>query len=103
MQYSVIKDSDDTTIILEDGGIATIHNNGEHLITTYFQSRVDKFTFDDDMWSKLDDGKQYIRDWAGQTKVTDALILDALRWMAIGVNEFTEVNSHHLISNFNNH
>lgn len=103
MQYSIINDSDDTTIILEDGGVATIHSNGEHLITTYYQSRVEKFTFDDEMWGILDEGKQYVRDWVGQTKVTDALILDALRWLALGVNDFTEVNSHQLISNFNNH
>lgn len=85
MDYSIITEGDDVTIIVEDGGIATIHSNGDHLVTTYYQNKIKSFF-------ALAEGKQYAKDWE-ENNINDTIILDALNWLHPNLqpNEFNKV------------
>jgi thiamine biosynthesis protein ThiC len=81
-----------TQILTDDGSIVEIHHNGENFVTTYFQDRCDA-TFDDDMWIKMADSKQYMKDWDESiTEITDEMINDALEWLNVFAKEFREVD-----------
>lgn len=93
MEYALVKiDNSDTSIdiIVEDGGICSIHHNGTHLITTYYQDRTNRI--DDDMWDNLANGKAYLKDWEDKQDVDDEVIEDALDWLCPFAKEFKQVD-----------
>ncbi len=65
----------------EDGGVATIHWNGDLWLTTYYQSRALKQEID---WDELGEGKAYCHEWHGKIKVDKEMIEDALHWLCCG-------------------
>jgi len=80
-------------IFLLDGGIASIHHNGNNFLTTYIQNRV---TPDDlrnpDLWNTdvITDSKQYIKDWKPTQKhISSKMVLDAARWLLAGFGNGT--------------
>jgi len=103
MNYAVRMDQkDEATIIMEDGGYATLHHNGEHIITTYYQNRVELFTFNYRMWNLLDSGIVYVKDWHTKQDIDSEAIQDALQWLCVGCGDsFTEIPFQELVDNFN--
>lgn len=102
MKFAIDKaDLQDVIIITEDGSIATIHYNEEGMASTYYQDRVGKFTFDDDMWSSISEGKAYAKYWA-ETELNERMIQDALSWISPTEESWTEVDLHQLANEFNN-
>ena len=102
IKYAVLTDGDDTTIIANNGSIVTVHHNGFHLLTTYYQNEVDKFTFDSAMWDKLAEGKQYLHDWEDKQVIDEEVILDAIEWMNVVCHDFKKVSFNKLVKEFNN-
>jgi|JFJP01.1.fsa_nt_gi hypothetical protein len=89
----VVSDNGEMDIFLLDGGVATIHHNGERFLTTYIQNRA---TPDDlrnpDFWTSdvMSDSKQYIKDWKPTQKyISSKMILDAARWLLAGFGNGT--------------
>lgn len=79
-------DSTEADVFMSDGGVATMHHNGEHIITTYYQRRVVAEEMEqegiEDIWEFLSEGKAYCKDWEGEDKVTMEMIKDAVHWLA---------------------
>ena len=43
VKYAVIPtDNTEMMVIVQDGGIATCHHNGEYILTEYYQDRIEK-------------------------------------------------------------
>ena len=83
MKYRIIKTSDtDFDIITEDGGVASVHYNGEKLCTNYYQSRLTDIDCDDDIWEQLSEGKIYNKDWT-EKESNQEIITDALNWLVV--------------------
>ena len=89
--YEIItEDRDDITIRTDDGGIATIHHNEEHFVTTYYQDRI--CTDCEIDWEELAEGKVHHKDWNKPHKksIDKEMINDALNWLVVGDYEFIE-------------
>ena len=89
--YEIItEDEDDITIRTDDGGVATIHHNEEHFVTTYYQNRT--YTDKEVDWWHLSEGKAYHKDWNKPHKksIDKEMINDALSWLVVGDYEFIE-------------
>ena len=83
MKYRIIKTSiTDFDIITEDGGVASVHHNGENLCTNYYQSRLTDIDCDDDIWEQLSEGKIYHKDWT-KNESNQEIITDALNWLVV--------------------
>jgi hypothetical protein len=84
MKAKVIFTSEsEADIFISDGGVATLHHNGEHIVTTYYQDRVvaEELNDDESIWEKLSEGKVYMKDWEGRDIVDDEMIEDAVNWL----------------------
>jgi hypothetical protein len=99
MRYAKQKTGNEMTIVTEDGGVVTVHHNGTHMITTYYQDRVEQF--DENMWEELDSSKQYLHDWKGKQEVDDEIVQDALEWLSPMDNDFVEEDYYLFTTEFN--
>lgn len=98
MKYRTIVTKDETTVILEDGGIAVIRDieessmgDGRQSTTDYYQDRFTEETLNDDLWETLGEGEMHYNDW--QTPHDDpAHLKDALEWLSVGTT-FEKDNS----------
>lgn len=102
MKYAVHTDQDEGILIIEDGGIAAFHNNGEHIIATLYQNRAEEFTMNYRMWAQLDDGKVHLKDWKTKQHIDEEIIDDALNWLCPNCQTLDEVDFQTLIDEFNN-
>lgn len=81
MKAEVFFESDNEAVVyMSDGGIATFHHNEEHMLTTYYQDRIEIQS--DDIWLSLAESKVYLKDWADKQVVDDEMIADAVNWLA---------------------
>jgi hypothetical protein len=102
MKYAIDRtDLTDVLIIADDGSVATIHYNEEGMTSTYYQDRAGKFTFDDEMWASLSEGKAYLKHWA-ETELDERMIQDALNWLCPTEDSWVEVELYELANEFNN-
>ena len=91
MRYAVkYINETEAVILLEDGGIAEVHNNGIHIVTTYYQDRVE--SYDQDNLDRISEGKTYCKDWEQKFLIDDEVIEDALNWLCMTCTEFTKVD-----------
>lgn len=75
-------DSEQNTIILcEDGGVATLHHNGEHIIAELYQNRITKDTDLSTMFEELAEGKMYIQDYPEDNQVYPNHIKECAEWL----------------------
>jgi len=82
-------DKREVHIFMEDGGHATIHHNGEHMLTTYYQSRLENYDITNQTKEYIDsldftpceEGKAYLHDWEEQDEITQEMIEDAVNWL----------------------
>ena len=102
MRYAktISEDKREATILTEDGGVASIHHNGSHLITTRYQDRVNHFD-DDEMWEILSESKQYLKDWKGKHEVNEEMIHDALAWLCPTERDWYEEDFYLFTTEFN--
>ncbi|MEI6586723.1 MAG: hypothetical protein WCL56_11590 [Sediminibacterium sp.] len=78
---TIIEANDEFIILTEDGGIVAVHNNGENLVSTYYQNRLDSVSNPDDLWEELGSGKAYCNDWDNES--VQHIVKDALNWMVV--------------------
>lgn len=82
MKYRVIIEQNDEFIILtEDGGIVAVHNNGDNLVSSYYQNRISDTMDSDNVWEELAEGKVYMKDWDNES--VQHIIQDALSWLVV--------------------
>lgn len=82
MKFRIANQTDmdmDFDIITEDGGIASVHHNGENLVTTYYQTRLTEIR-GGDIWEQLAEGKAYVQDWDEDAE-QDEIVRAALDWL----------------------
>ena len=85
MKAKVIFDTEnEADVYMSDGGVASFHHNGEHMITTYYQDRIEYGYNEEDIWEKLAEGKVYCSDWKDKHIVDDEMIEDAVAWLYCG-------------------
>ena len=69
------------TVVLEDGGIACFHHNGEHMILSCYQSRATEFP-EGDLWEQLGDAsKMYVHEWPEEQAMNHNMITHAVTWL----------------------
>ena len=85
VKYAVIPtDETEMMVIVQDGGIATCHHNGSHIITEYYQDRIEKDNVgSEDFWDILAEGKMYIKDWEEKQEWDQEVVQDMLEWLYI--------------------
>lgn len=82
MKYRIIQDQDSITILVEDGGVATIDFIESGYRTEYYQNRIDESVGSDDIWEVLAEGEMYISDdWTDPSVNVEMLIQEALAWL----------------------
>ena len=72
-------DENEVDIFMSDFGVATMHHNGEHMLTTYYQDRVEENH--PELWEKLNEGKSYMTDWIDKQEFDDEMMMDAILWL----------------------
>ena len=85
MKALVIKETKEkeVTVILSDGGCASIHDTGEYYLAEYFQSRIDLDRLEDEgyeFWEELADGKVYCEEYPVES-VTEEMIDESINWL----------------------
>lgn len=97
VQFAVIVNGDDITVIAQDGGVSEICMEAGNIHTMYYQNRVDRLAFDlrpsDQEMQELYDGKGYRADWKDEVTLTLPLILDAVGWMTLGSTDCPHLES----------
>jgi hypothetical protein len=99
MRCAKLISNNEATIVTEDGGVATVHHNGQNLVTTYYQLRVEQF--DDDMWDILQEGKQYLKNWTSKQEVDEDTIHAALEWLCPTERNWVEEDYYLFTTEFN--
>lgn len=92
-------DNTEATIFVEDGGVVAVHHQGEHLLSTMYQDRVE--IFDGEMWEALGEGKAYVKSWKDKQTIDQEVINHAIEWLCPMCEVFTEVEFYNLVSEFN--
>jgi len=85
VKYAVIP-TDDTEmmVIVQDGGIATCHHNGEYILTEYYQDRIEKENVgSEEFWDILGEGKMYLKDWEDKQTWDEEVVQDMLEWLYV--------------------
>jgi hypothetical protein len=83
MKYKVLEISNtDFDIITEDGGLVSVHYNGDNYISDYYQTRLTEIDPDEDLWEQMGEGKIYHKDWNPEAN-KEEMILDALKWLVV--------------------
>jgi len=83
----------EVTILMEDGGIATLHYTGEYMLTDYYQSRINLSK--KNIYEDIYEGKAYAREWNGEKYVTDRMIHDAMHWLMPTAFDYKVVYQYH--------
>jgi hypothetical protein len=101
MRYAkeVNDDRTEAVIFVEDGGVVTIHHNGEYLLSEMYQDRVE--FYDNEVWDKLSEGKMYVKPWRNKQEVDFEMIEHAIDWLCPFCENFIEVEFFNLVSEFN--
>ena len=78
-----VENTTDVTILLSDGGVATVHDNGEGMVTDLYQSRITCIPEEgQDFFDEVSEGTMYCNDWAGESVATDTMIGEAIEWLS---------------------
>jgi hypothetical protein len=85
MKYKVNRTYQDASfdVITEDGGVASVHHNGNNFVTTYYSLRLGDCNTDNILWDDLANDKTQFKDWVGEyfDPLEIEMILDALDWL----------------------
>ncbi len=82
----IYSNNQEADVMMSDGGVATFHHNGEHMLTTYYQDRVvaEELEEDETIWDRIGQGKASCNAWEDKQEVDDEMIEDAIEWLAPG-------------------
>lgn len=77
----------DIDVIARDGGVVTIDQPNEHIVSTYYQDRINpdfllknaEYT----IWDVLGWGKAYTKDWVKEETVNQTILDDAMDWLCM--------------------
>lgn len=86
------KTFDECSIVVDDGGLATIHHTSEHLTIDYYQNRVK--THSECIFQELAEGKMYYDDIEYADVVNDKVIKQALHWLVTPNDDIEFVIEH---------
>lgn len=86
MKYTAIKTASggkfkEALVLVEDGGVATLHHNDNYIIGTFYVDRADEIS--EDMFDKLAEGKVYLHDFMDKQEVDDDAIMECLNWLMV--------------------
>lgn len=79
MKFLLIETEDGYDILSKDGGVATLHHNGEHIVATLYHNRISRY--DNSIWEQLSEGKVSIKDYVGKDDYTYRMIEDCCEWL----------------------
>lgn len=83
MKYKINQINEvDFDIITEDGGVVSVYDNDENLVSLYYQNRITDDMDPDEIWIQLGEGKSYAKDWPA-TATKEEIIQDALNWLVL--------------------
>ncbi|MGH2645611.1 MAG: hypothetical protein ACRDE2_16795, partial [Chitinophagaceae bacterium] len=78
----VLDDVEQVVIIIEDGSIATVHNNDEFIVINWYSNKIPPFFSDEDIdetiWMYLDSGRRYWKDLNSKYKIDNEVIQEML-------------------------
>jgi hypothetical protein len=81
MKYRVIRYIENHfDIVVEDGGIASVHHTGDNMTTTYFRTRLTEVDPSKDLFVQLYREQLHVKDWELDVD-DDAIIRAALDWL----------------------
>ncbi len=85
VKYAVIpSDETEMMVIVQDGGIATCHHNGSHILAEYYQDRIEKENVgSEEFWDILAEGKMYCKDWEEKQTWDEEVVKDMLEWLYV--------------------
>jgi len=76
---------EEADIVIEDGSIASIYHNGEHIITNLYQSRID-LDSNDYFENLANNSKIYLKDWDKYQNINNEIVEDAVTWLVFGTD-----------------
>jgi len=69
-------------VITEDGGVASVHHNGETYVTTYHATRLSDCDHTKGVWYELSNGNAQIKSWDEEYDPLEIeIIMEALDWL----------------------
>ena len=80
MKALVLLTQDDFLILLENGGIASGHYNGDYFLLEMYQERLTKPV--NSIWEELEDSKMYVKEFSADEYLTDEILSYALNWLS---------------------
>jgi len=91
IKYVVLDDVEQIVIIIEDGSIATAHNNDEFIVVNWYSNKIPN-NFNDDnidetVWKYLDSGRRYWKDLINKHEV-DEEVITIMLYSVYGEYEF---------------
>jgi len=91
IRYAILDDVEQIVVVLEDGSIATAHNNDEFIVINWYSNKIPaKFNddnIDETIWKHLDSGRRYWKDLHSKQEVDDEVIVKML-YVLYGKVEF---------------
>lgn len=102
MKFSLILNSEEITVITEDGGIACIReaedmspDEPRESVTDYYQMRLTDVPASeaDGLFEHLAEGKIYCKDWVNAKYNSLEVIEDALSWLCVGESNWELVDN----------
>jgi hypothetical protein len=82
VKYAVLDDVEQVVIVIEDGTIATAHNNDEFVVINWYSSKI-PYNFsdqdiDETIWRYLDNGRRYWKDLYSKREIDNEVIQEML-------------------------
>lgn len=84
-------------VVLADGGVATFHHNEEHMISEYYQNRIDKpmhFYKEEcigGVYESLAEGKMYTTEWEEDQEITEDMVDEAIHWLCFSSDHIEKI------------
>lgn len=91
IKYVVLDDIEQIVVIIEDGSIATAHNNDEFIVVNWYSNKIPN-NFNDDnidetVWKYLDSGRRYWKDLINKQEA-DEEVITIMLYSVYGEYEF---------------
>ena len=73
-------------VISEEGGVVSLHHNGEYIVANQYQSRINPEV--EDIWEDLAErSKIYIKDYYDFSLIFHEMIVEAIQWLFLDYPE----------------
>lgn len=99
MKYRLITESDEITVVIEDGGIACIRaaepvdDKPRTAVTDYYHTRITSIDPADNLYEQLAEGDMSCTDWPTESFDSHEVLQDALQWLAVGNTDWEQDNN----------